>query len=55
MELLGTPESEETVSDELEGIEYYAMRYVINGLPVEITLPDISSAATTVMISQESD
>lgn len=52
IDLLGTPESEETVSDELEGTEYYAMRYVINGLPVEITLPDVNSIATSIMISQ---
>ena len=52
IDLLGTPESEETVSDELEGTEYYAMRYVINGLPVEITLPDANSIATSIMISQ---
>lgn len=54
IDLLGTPESEETVSDELEGTEYYAMRYIINGASVKITLPDTSSAATAVMISQES-
>ena len=52
IDLLGTPESEETVSDELERTEYYAMRYVINGLPVEITLPDANSIATSIMISQ---
>ena len=52
IDLLGTPESEETVSDELEGTEYYAMRYVINRLPVEITLPDVNSVATSIMISQ---
>ena len=51
IDLLGTPESEETVSDELEGTEYYAMRYTIYGASVEIALPDINSTATAIMIS----
>lgn len=54
IDLFGTPESEEAVSDELAGSEYYVMRYTIKGFPVEISMPNKDSAATAVMISQNS-
>ena len=54
VDLFGTPESEGLVSDELAGTEYYAMRYTIKGLPVEISMPNMDSAATAVLISQVS-
>ena len=54
VDLFGAPESEGLVSDELAGTEYYAMRYTIKGLPVEISMPNMDSAATAVLISQVS-
>lgn len=54
VDLFGTPESEGLISDELAGTEYYAMRYTIKGFPVEISMSNMDSAATAVLISQVS-
>lgn len=52
IEILGTPEMEEDVYDDMNDTNIYYMQYTLNGAELLINMPDSASRAETVIISQ---